>query len=629
MQRTTAAFLALALAGASLGCGSRHAEESKQSAPLSPVALNWAARPGYVYAVALAGHAKLPSGNEAFALELHGDLSLELAEQQGDRVQLFARIDQPAMKLGGKQDPEADKIANELRDPVLVVLEGGRIRDTWFSPAASAVTVSTWRTILSAAQLSDGGVKPTWQAEEYDSTGRYRAEYTRNADGSVLRRKQSYLAVLDSQAGGPPGAVNAQSKPQKLEPVITTATTRFVLGGAELRTAAVEESMLTRLGDQSTLVVETKLTLSVRPNAVPPKQAFDRAAYAARAIHLAPDQIAPRPPIVSDAAFDELRMKGRKFADVVAEFEQTAKETAQKRQSQPQAALDPGAQDPEELREKTSAFESLTAFLRSDPEARKVALAKIRAKSPAAPMLVSGLSSAETAPAQQALLELVGDRKVPGQLRVRALMGLGRVQRPEPGLAAAISAVLGEAELHRQALFSLGSLSRRLRDAGRSAEVAAIRPELARGLTSAKTPEERSDALRAVSNSGDGELFPVVKPFLNDDVRVEERAAAAEALRHMNLPEVNRILAERLVAESSPDAALAILRAIRTRGAAPELLPAVTRTIQAGPSPNVRQRAIELARSWLPEHPELRAALAAAAEKDPDQHVRDAAAKSI
>src|SRR4051812_16724037 len=114
MRRATAAVLSLVLAGVGSGCGSRHVEEAKQSATVTPVALDWATRPGYVYGVELASHAKLPSGNEAFSLELQGELSLERFEQTAGQVRLFARIDKPLMKLGGKADPEADKIANEL-----------------------------------------------------------------------------------------------------------------------------------------------------------------------------------------------------------------------------------------------------------------------------------------------------------------------------------------------------------------------------------------------------------------------------------------------------------------------------------------------------------------------------------
>lgn len=632
MSRRTAVFIALALAFASQGCGSERTEEAKQSSAAAPVSPNWGARPGYVYGLELGSQAKLPSGNSAFALGLKGELTLEVIGKKADGLHVLARIDQPEMTLGGKVDSEAKRIAEELSEPMLVVLDGGRVKDTRFAPAARAVAISTWRSVLSALQLAEPSAPgATWQSEEYDSTGRFQAEYAKNADGSVLRTKRNYLAML-----GGPGAAGAQpGKPKQPEfqPKIISATTRYVVKSAELATVDVKESVLTKLGDQSTLTVENTLTLRVRPNAVPPKLPLDQAAFLARSVHLPPDRAAPRVVGAADAEYDQLKMEGKKFSDIVAHFEQAAKEAAEKKKQakqQPAAAKagDDHTPDPEELRETTGAFGSLAAFLRSDESARKEAVAKIRAKSPAAMMLVSGFASAENAASQQILVELLSDRTLPGAIRVRALMGVGRVARPEPTVAPAVVALLDDASVKRQVLLSVGSLSRRLRDAGRDQEAAALRPVLSRELQDPSLPSDRALALRAISNSGDAELLPAVKPYLNDP-GAAERGAAAEAIRHMNLPEVNRLLAERLTAESSPEAAQSILRAIRTRGAAPELVAAVSRVIESGPSPNVRQRAIELARSWLRDHPELRAVLAGAAEKDPDPHVRAAAAKAI
>jgi hypothetical protein len=176
---------------------------------------------------------------------------------------------------------------------------------------------------------------------------------------------------------------------------------------------------------------------------------------------------------------------------------------------------------------------------------------------------------------------------------------------------------------------SLGSLSRRLRDAGRTEEADALRPTFTEHLANAKSPSERADVLRAISNSGDASLFPLVTPYLAEPATGNERAAAAEALRHMQLGEVDPLLAKQLTGESDAQVALAILGAMRTRGASPVLVAALMKVMVSGSTPNVRQRAVELAERWARDYPELRAALQEAAQKDPDPHVRSAAGRPI
>jgi hypothetical protein len=97
----------------------------------------------------------------------------------------------------------------------------------------------------------------------------------------------------------------------------------------------------------------------------------------------------------------------------------------------------------------------------------------------------------------------------------------------------------------------------------------------------------------------------------------------------MQLGEVNGLLAERLSSDSAAEVALAVLQTMRTRGASPEFVSALTKAISAGPTPNVRQRAVELAGSWLKQYPALKPALTDAAERDPDAHVRAAATRAI
>jgi hypothetical protein len=612
--------------GTIFGCGLGRKEGAVESRAAVRVGPDWSARQSFVYAAELNSHAKLPSGNAAFALTLVTDLELSALRSEGDSVRLVARLEAPSLKLGGGTDAEAQKVSAELAQPVVVSLRQGRVADAWFSPGLSGVAVSTWRTLLGALQCTEpGDARPSWSAEEYDSAGRYRARYERPGGAVLIRQKSEYLALLDGQGGKP--------APEALRPRIQEAKARLTIAGGVLRSVEQKETVVTRFDEHASLSIETVLSLRLRDASARPLAApLDERAFIAAGLHLPPDRPAPNPSESSSGAFDKLKTEGRDFAQVVALFEKDDPANIGKAPwATDDGEPDGGAPSPAAesvLRERTSAFATLTAFLRSDVATVPKALAKIRAGGPAAPTLVSALAAARTPTAQAALEDVIRDSKLPGKLRAHALVGIGRIPRPERSVAATIIGVLAEPKIQNQALLSLGSLSRRLRDAGRNEEADVLRPELAMKLAGAADADARAIALRAVSNSGDAALFDAVKPYLGETASIVERGAAAEALRHMQRPEVNAILAERLLAETSAEVSLSILRALRTRGASPELVTALAKTIASGPTPNVRQRAVELAATWSNDNPGLRTVLAEAAEKDPDPEVRRAAARA-
>jgi len=610
----------LALAAGQPGCHRAQADTPAEAAP-GRVGPEWAKQPRYAFAVTLDSKASLPSGNAAFDLALQASLELRVLSQVPDGVRVLGKLTQPAMTLGGQADAEAKKISEELEDPVVFVLAGGRVTDSWFASRLSGVSVSTWRTIFVALQLSEP--KPAaakWAAEEFDSAGRYRAAYQREpTTGAVVRTKGSYVGLLDTQGGKAP--------PAEMLPQIQSAETRFTLVDGLLQRSASNETVVMKFQANSTLTITNRVVLEQRPVANDPSlKPFDEAKFITRANHAAPDHPAPSPRESAEASFDGLRTEGKTFQGVVALLEERAREKQSAKKAKEQSTQDKDAAPSEE---HATAFSALVAFLRSQPQTIELAMARLRAQSPAADLIVSALGAARTPAAQAALLAIIGDPKMPLALRNGALIDVGRNARPEREVAPAILAVLSEPGLAAQARMSLGSLSRRLREAGRIEEADALRPVFTAQLAAAKSPTVRADVLRAISNSGDPTLFPIVVPFFDERATGDERAAAAEALRHMQLSEVDPLLAKQLTAESDAHVALAIIGAMRTRGASAVLVPALIAVMASGTTPNVRQRAVELAVRWARDYPELRAALQEAAQKDPDPHVRSAASKSI
>ncbi|MEO7033118.1 MAG: hypothetical protein ABI335_04810 [Polyangiaceae bacterium] len=82
--------------------------------------------------------------------------------------------------------------------------------------------------------------------------------------------------------------------------------------------------------------------------------------------------------------------------------------------------------------------------------------------------------------------------------------------------------------LHTFALLGLGTISRRLREAGEVARADAIVAGLVQGLAAATAVEDQMDALRGIANSGASSAFDAVKPFLQaKEPRVESAANRA------------------------------------------------------------------------------------------------------
>ncbi len=576
----------------------------------------WSAREAYSYAIALEGGAKLPSGNAAFAMELGGTLRLWTLSHEGGKVTLLARVDDPVMKLGGRADAEAQAIAASLRKEAVFVFAGGQVSDAWYDRELSNVAISTWRTLMSALQFTTTeGEQQRWSAEELDSSGRYKASYERTADGAVVRRKTEYVALLTPRASEKP-------LPPQFLPRIERAEARFDLGEGLLRGVKVSELAASRFDERSSLEVENKLSLELRPETMP-APAFDLERFQGRALHLSP--ASPAPTSRGDSrAYDRLRTEGKRFTDVVAELERQASSGKPAWSADVDPTADPDAKPPDELKERTEVLGSLVAFLRSQPETAPLALQHIRAQSSASDALVSGLAAAGTEVTRDALLSLLRDDTSSARLRLRAMVGLSHHLQPGAETAAAFTALLGDPQLGGQALLSLGSLSRRLRDAGQAQQADAIGVELAHGLEAASDTPSRARALRAISNSGDSKLLPLIKASLDLPDR-ELRAAAADGLRHMQSSEAEALLAARLKVEDDPEVQHAILRAAKTRGASPVLAEALSICITKGPTANIRRRAVELARLWVKTQPSLGAALEQAKLHDPDPEVRAAA----
>ena len=133
--------------------------------------------------------------------------------------------------------------------------------------------------------------------------------------------------------------------------------------------------------------------------------------------------------------------------------------------------------------------------------------------------------------------------------------------------------------------------------------------------------------LRAISNSGYAPALPAVVPFL-DDSREAVRVDALEAIRLMDSPEVDGVIASRLGGNAPPKIQLAAIDAVRVRKPTATLAQALGGAARS-PDSHVRYGAVELAVAWLNRRPELRHTLERVARHDAEEKMRGLASSAL
>jgi hypothetical protein len=205
---------------------------------------------------------------------------------------------------------------------------------------------------------------------------------------------------------------------------------------------------------------------------------------------------------------------------------------------------------------------------------------------------------------------------------------LSRAALATPESVSALEAhVAVDDSLHVYALYGLGTIARRLRDAGETTRADAIVQGLLVNLSKVSAPADQVDVLRAIANSGAASAFEAVQPFLTSSA-ASVRVAAVDALRLMQRPEIDGIIVERL---SQPDVRLqdAALDAVSVRLPTPALVAALERAATTGAKPAVRMKAVRILVQWLPQRPEVRPILRRLASDDELEQIRKAAKNAL
>ncbi len=646
-SRPLSSVLLALLAGSSFGCArTEHATPAHVAATApavtpAPTATELAPAPldartrGFVlgkfygYRLKLTTGIALANGPKAYDFDLTGNVGLLPVQVSAESVTLHVSIPDAAFvtRVAGS-NPEFKRIGEELRGTgAFFTLKGGLVSELRVPPGQAPMVSTIYREIAAALEFARAADdRHSYTATEYDTSGRYLAQYDLDpSSGSWQKQKLKYLEVLGAQNA-------AQNRPLPVPAVTSKSQVRLAPSGRP--ESVVQNEQLTLSSAQMPVNSELSLEL-VATGEQPAQPNEERLAALLEGTH----PVAANEPLgaaPSPSSLDAARIGSLTFEQILRELEKIADTQAAskaKAEADPSTDALPLSDDERieaetQIKEDSQLFLALSALIRQKPGTVAKILAAVHRKSSASFTLLDALGNSSSPEALNALAGLIKTKSLPPLLHGRAINALARTPAPNAASITALKALLEADPFDRKAIYGLGTYSRRLRDAGKAKEAAALGEFLVARLPLAKVPMDLVTGLRGIANSGYAPALPKLLPYLSDD-RDKVRVAAVRALQSMHDPQVDGILAARMRTDTSSKVRVSAIVAAQVRKPSDELASGLASAGMASSDATVRYRAVELMVRWLPERPELRATLEQVAQRDTEARVRDFAKAAL
>lgn len=552
--------------------------------------------------------------SETLSVVLDAEVAL-VGRSVGAEQEVLAQLSSVKLSAARTPDAELETMRAQLSEPALYYFSAGRFERARVTRAAAPLVANLHETVAAALQLVAGSPgAASWSAKERDASGDYQVTYERTATG-LTKRKTSYQAE-ETQLAMAMGNLD-------LTPHVVASSGSVTLAGSFFGRVTSSETL--NVGTSGTQAV-TNLALESR-GAAPLAGAPDWS-KAWSQTELASALSKRRP---AQSLIDTARAEGKTFAGVLAALEQQEQDPhkAETWGSENGAALPEAEREVRRARValRSETFGSLAALLKLDDRNVALAEAAIRRGSKAAARVEDALAAADSPRSQQLLVTLASDAARPDEARLSSATSLIRIQTPTEATLQALARWVHDPLLASHAIHGLGSVSRRLRDAGDAARADLTAKPLLAELESAKNDSARIQALRGIANSGYVGAFGAVQALIASKNR-DVRGAALEALRHMRSDSVDPLLAERLKADPDVEVRLAALNSIKLRECSKALTAALVSATEDTEG-RVRQKAATLLGRCRDGAPEAQAALTRLASTDPATSVRDAASSAL
>lgn len=418
---------------------------------------------------------------------VRGELAVRTLTVAADTVLLGLQIEPMEVRTNDQRSPEAER---QLGTPFRLRLRtDGAMLGAEFPAGVTTAHAALLEELVRTFQFTvqDGA---RWTSRETHATGRYRADYERQAPGQLRRTKVAYEA---GPADDPARAIDVPHG---------AAEITFDAAADWLAAMRVDETLATRDASGLAFRSHTRAELVLLP------VTLATAANPARFEFVAAP---PQAPGVAEAIARQ--------ADVTQDELAAAITTILGELDRARAG-------------RTTWVHRLRDLLRADDRTAALLLAALQAgafaeRTRADAFLAFELGGTEAA--QQALTQVAAANAWSTADRLRAVIALGGVERP----SAATLDALWQATQRRQdtagreladtALLALGTLGSSLpRDASYTNLCDGLRAIAYGGADVG----ERSCALAAIANTGDAALAPDVQPLLDDAEPAVRRAAA-------------------------------------------------------------------------------------------------------
>ena len=585
----------------------------------------------YSYKVVLASKTEMGKGNVLIDFHLAGRMEIFARKVEAGTVRLAARLQDVHVEgtsSGG--DTNLADLARELQQPWFATLRSGRIEALSVKRGSAAAAVGIERTLSAALQfVSPDASTPNaaeWSGVEHDATGRYQASYrAQPEEGRFSKRKQRYESLLFGVSGLRPGVRLGPQAPSEV-PAIVKSTGEVQIGRGALRSVRSDDEVSGRLATGAPIASKTSLDLTLEaaaPAPAPPEMTGPGADF----LQLEPGD--PYAPPAARLQNDAAKIAGWTFETAVAEIEKL--EASRPPPTVETAGGAPEVQNAEEsarAQRMGNAFMALSAIFRSDPATIRRASAIIRKDGLVANALVDAISSAGTPFGQATLLELATDAKLPQRLRETAAGSLIRSDRPSPETVAGLGKRFDDPVIGVHATYGLGTFARKLRKTGEGGLSDEISRLLVQRLAAVREQSDKVKVMRGIANSAWLGALPAVRPYL-DDRDPYLRAGAVEALRLMDAPEIDGLIAKRM-ADKDLVPRNAALNAAIPRPPSPVLIAAVAEIASKASDTQGRMQAVRVLVRWLPARgADVRPTLEQIAASDKEPKVREEARRAV
>jgi hypothetical protein len=605
--------------------GRAAAESANLTPPLDARTVGWEMGRRYGYQLKMTSQVSFGDGANSFDFDVTGNLELQPTANRDGATTMYMLVSDGRItsRIPGSQK-EFDKLAEQLNSTACFVkLEGGRVSEMRVAKGLSPILANTFRTVAAQLQFSRP-VQPSkhYRAEEFDSTGRYVAEYESTDDANHWRKqKRRYLELLGT---------NDDSNAVRVMPEIGASTGEITLssGGRPVRITSRDAIVVKGAQQPVRSEVSVSLTSVVEEATTGASPDFDK--LLAQTERIAANEAYGL--AAAATALDTARMEGLVLEKVVSRLEELAKDQDDLGLTGGTngAALDPAEKERRErlLQERTRLFVGLGAMIRQKPESIGKLVARVKAKSPATDVLIDALGSASSPAAEEALLDLIHSKSTRPEVKTLATNALTKTAAPTSKAIEELKAKLLADPTSTQALFALGTYSRQLRDHGKSEEASQVGDFLVARLREAKASSDTVAVLRALANSGYTAALPSVQPFLSDE-RELVRSVAVQALQSMQGPKIDELIAHSIETDPSRDVRLSAIDAAHARRPTDVLVRSLVSTSTTSPDPHVRYRCLELMINWKTVRPELRVTFDRIAKTDEEERIRERAKAAL